>query len=308
MGAILGLFRARREIFEDQMIRGLAHGLSFKQIFRILDTETRYAMPGTLRLYLREALLHVFTSREGEPMRLKDTEIPFISVVTGVVGDAAGALDAYKQVVQREMRRGAFGRLLHVKDLIQNAASLFAELVATPGALRPIALGTDPLTRDFDVLDAVGFSAAIPSIIQYDVTRDDPRMHELIQTTLDTHGVSYLTDGGLTANVPAQVAWEQVQSGYIGTRNAFVLGLDCFAPQMGRNVLFLPLQKLTAENVARHRPFAHMIFQYRKVPSPIALVPRPKNLDQAIKNGETEMGKEVSFLQKMLEVLPPIAP
>ena len=79
-------------------------------------------------------------------------------------------------------------------------------------------------------------------------------MHELVRSTLSQHGVDALADGGISSNVPARFAWEHVQSGGIGTRNAFVLGLDCFAPQIGRNMLYIPLQRIAAENVSRDAP------------------------------------------------------
>ena len=42
--------------------------------------------------------------------------------------------------------------------------------------LKKIYLGADKLTKAFDVLDAIGFSAAIPGIFHYDILRNDPRM------------------------------------------------------------------------------------------------------------------------------------
>ncbi len=305
MGAILGLFRAKETRFHQRTIRVVTHGLTFKKLFKILDTETRYAMPGTLRLHLRGALSRFFLNAEKRPMRMSETQIPFVSVVTGVERDAAGDFGVYEQMLAKEMRRGTLGRLLHLKDLAQNTASFLSELVATPGALRPIPLGADDETKEFDALDAVGFSAALPAVIQYDITRDDPRMHALVQKTLEAHQVAHLTDGGLTANVPSQAAWEYVHSGQIGTRNAFIVGLDCFAPQIGRNVLFLGLQKLAAENVARNRPFSQMTFTYKKVLSPAALVPKPRHVERAIDQGRSEFEREASFVKKMLEDLGP---
>ena len=129
-------------------------------------------------------------------------------------------------------------------------------------------------------------------------------MHTLVQQVMSKHGVDALADGGISSNVPARFAWEHVQSGGIKTRNAFVLGLDCFAPQIGRNMLFLPLQRIAAENVSRDAPFAHLLFTYRRVLSPTSLVPRLRSLELAIKNGREEFLKEAPFLQKMLEPLP----
>ncbi len=190
--------------------------------------------------------------------------------------------------------------------MVKNAVGLLSELIATPGALTAIPLGATEACLEFDVIDAVGFSSALPAIIQYDITRDDPRMHDLMQALLAKYGVDFLADGGIAANVPARAAWEHVQSGHLGTRNAFIFGLDCFAPQIGRNVLFLPLQRLAAENVAREKHFAQSVFTYRWTLSPTSLVPKHRAVEHAIRRGKDEISKDGPFLMKMMEPLPTI--
>ena len=305
MGAMVGLFRARERSFREAMARAVTHQLSYKRIFRVLDAETRYAMPGAFRLHLRSTLARFFVSERGETMRLDDLEIPFISVVTGLEREAMRDVQRYERMFLSQLRKGAFARLMHVKDLIQNVAALLQELYATPGALTPVPLGAETGTASFDVIDAVGFSAAVPAILQYDITRDDPRMHELMRLTLDRYGVDVLADGGLVANVPARLAWEHVQLGRIGKRNAFILGLDCFAPQMGRNVLFVPLQRVVALNVARDLPFMHLIFRYRRLLSATSLVPRPRAINLAVANGHAELATQAPFIKRMMTPLSP---
>ena len=131
-------------------------------------------------------------------------------------------------------------------------------------------------------------------------------MHALVKRVLQEHHVDMLADGGLTSNVPARFAWDSVQRGRLGTRNAFIYGLDCFAPQMGRNMIFLPLQRIAAENVARDKAFAQEMFTYKRVLAPTNLVPKMRSIEQAIRNGREEMGQEAPFLQKMLEPIPSI--
>ena len=304
MGAVLGLFRARERAFREGMMRAVTHQLSYKRMFRILDAETRYAMPGALRLHLRSTLARFFVSERGETMRIEDLEVPFISVVTGLQREAMRDVQRYERMFMAQLRRGAFARLLHVKDLVQNVAALLQELYATPGALSSIPLGDTGDTRAFDVIDAVGFSAAVPAVLQYDITRDDPRMHALMRSTLNHYGVDVLADGGLVDNVPIRAAWEHVQLGHIKKRNAFLLGLDCFAPQLRRNLLFLPLQRVAAQNVARNEPFAHMVFRYRRVLSPTSLVPKPRAISSAMENGRAELSAHGAFLKKMMTPLP----
>ncbi len=304
IGSILALFRARDPEFREGMVRAVTSGLAYKNIFRVLDAETRYAMPGALRLHLRGSLARFFVGDHGEPMRMGDLKVPFICTVTGLRREAMREVQQYERMFLSQMRRGTFGRLLHIKDLIKNVSVLLSELLATPGALTAVPLGQDAATKDFDVIDAVGFSAAVPAIIQYDITRDDPRMHTLMRSTLDRYGVDVFADGGLVSNVPARIAWEHVQLGRIQTRNAFVMGLDCFSPQMGRNVLYLPLQRVAAENVAQDRPFSQFLFSYRKVLSATSLVPKQQAVTQAMRNGRDELSKHKNFILKMMEKLP----
>lgn len=301
IGSILGLFRAREREFREDTITAVTSTLSFKTMFRVLDSETQYAMPGALRLYLRTALARYFESEAGGTMRLSDLDVPFICTVTGVQREAMRQVRHYEKLFRKELRRGALGRLLHVKDLITNIVAFLSELIATPGAIRAISLGSEDFTRDFDVIDAVGFSSAVPAIIQYDITREDPRMHALMRQVLEHNDVDFLADGGISSNVPARAAWEYVQAGKIGTRNAAVIALDCFAPQLNRNMIFLPLMRVAAENVAKDSAFAHHLFTYKKTLAPTSLVPKPRALQLAVKNGKEELSVRAPFLQKLFE-------
>lgn len=308
IGSVLGLFRSREVHFKDAMVRAVTHGLTFKNLFRVFDTEVRYGMPGTLRLYLRTALGRFFVGDNGETISIGEATIPFICVVSGIRREAMPKdIRRYESAIASQLRRGgAFGALLHVKEMIGTGTRLISELIATPGGLKPVPLGSDDLTREFDALDAVGFSCAIPPLIHYDILRDDPRMHQLMHAVLEKHGVDFLVDGGIASNVPARAAWESVQRGRIGTRNVLILGLDCFAPQLRRNMLYLPLQRIAAENVARDRAFAHRIFSYKKVLSPAALVPNARHVRQAVANGRAELETIAPLISKLLEPLDPL--
>ncbi len=306
MGSILGLFRSRELHYREATVRAVTHGLTFKKLFRILQGETKYGLPGTLRLYLRSAMSRFFVGKDGHTMRLSDLDIPFVCMVTGIRREALRTdMREYEQRLAQTLRRGAFGALMHVKDLVASWTSLMSDLIRS-GELRSVALGIDAETREFDVLDAVGFSCSVPALIHYDILRPDPRMHALMEGTLRRHGVDHFVDGGVSSNVPARAAWESVQRGRIGTRNAFVLGLDCFAPQLRRNMLFLPLMRLAADNVAKDRSFAQHVFAYDRVLSPAALVPSPRNIQTAVDAGRSEFEALAPLLQKALEPLPPI--
>lgn len=303
IGAILGIYRARNTTYQHEAFKAAALDMTFKRMFGVLDSETRYAMPGALRLHLRSALLSLFLNERGEAMRLDELPIPFLAQVTGVRRDAAKGVARYERMFRQELRQGAIGRLLHVRDLVGHGVKFISEMAGTPGALKDIVIGADAQTAGFDTLDAAGFSAALPALVQYDITRNDPRMQSLVEMVLRRHDVDYLSDGGLIANVPARAAWEYVQSGRLTTRNACIVGLDCFAPALGRHILFLPLQRIAAENVARNKPFTQVMFTFRRTLSPTVLVPTAKAIDTATRSGRREFIRIGPLLKKFLEPL-----
>jgi predicted acylesterase/phospholipase RssA len=64
MGSILGAFRARIKGLDLSNIRGLLARLSWKKVFRLFETGSRFGLPATLKLYLREVIGQEF-EREG---------------------------------------------------------------------------------------------------------------------------------------------------------------------------------------------------------------------------------------------------
>ena len=59
MGALMGLLRARTRIFDLAPMVAAAENLSWGKVFRILDLDSRYGVPATLRLYLRASTVWV---------------------------------------------------------------------------------------------------------------------------------------------------------------------------------------------------------------------------------------------------------
>ena len=303
LGSIMGIFRCMHQQYKAEMIERVTSGLSFKNLFRVLEGQPRYGLPGTLRLYLRSAMAKFFMNEKAEVVTLSELAIPFICVVTGVRRDVVKSDFAkYEHEFAKRLRRGPLGALLHVTELVKSWSTLIKDLIMS-GGIKPIPLGMCQNSESFDALDAVGFSCSVPALIHYDILRDDPRMHNLAQNLLKTHNVDHLIDGGISANVPARCAWEAIQRGHIKTRNSFILGLDCFAPQLRRNMIFLPMMRLAAENVTRDRHFANFMFTYRKVLSPASLLPNPRSLRRAINHGKRELSVEKAFLKTMLTPL-----
>jgi predicted acylesterase/phospholipase RssA len=302
MGAILGAFRARKKGLDLGNIRALLQRLSWRKVFRLFETDSRFGLPATLKLYLREVIGHEFERDDGRGfLTLADLEIPLRVTIAGIV---EGPPEKKRELVEQ---------YAHLLDGVDSTSALRRRAGAIARALgefrkqpvRPIYAGADAHTATFDVLDAIGFSCAVPGVIHYDILRDDPRMVALVSEMIAREGVFRLVDGGLADNLPAREAWRSVQAGVCGERDPFVLALDAFAPQLTtKHLLFLPLMRIAAENSRMGRELAHMTLEFKKVLSPLAVVPTPSDFVDAMENGKREMEPHVPFIRKMVGPIP----
>jgi predicted acylesterase/phospholipase RssA len=317
MGALLGAFRARTKHFSLGNVRDLLKRLSWRKVFRLFETESRFGLPATLKLSLREVIGHEFLvddsadgvdgvdgvdrdpSKPKRFLRMNELAIPLRVTIAGLVrgarggGDVGGYADLLRDV------DGARG----LRSKKPSLAKAFAEIAAQP--VRPVYVGGDELTRDFDVLDAIGFSSSVPGVIHYDILRDDPRMIGLVQEMMRRETVYRLVDGGLADNLPAREAWRTVQSGVVGERDPFVLSLDAFSPQLtARHLLFLPLMRIAAENSKSGRAQSHLVVNFKEVLSPLSVVPSPSEFVYAVDNGKREMAPHVPVIRKMIGPIP----
>lgn len=303
IGALMSMFRARRRRFDLAALVAAARTLSWSKVFRVLESESRYGLPATLRLYLRAALGHLFVE-DGRPMRLDDMEIPLYTVTTGLTVDALKHdLHFYESYLSSDVQGSRSGRA----QAGLRAMSILREFLAQPDALKEIVLGRTPGTEAFDTIDAAGFSAAIPAVIHYDVLRDDPRMTALLDALYATYGITRLGEGGMVSNVPARIAWESATAGLLkgGRRNSFVLALDGFAPSAMTKLAWFPFQQLVRQsNVNRDRAFADLYVPFAHTLSPLNLVPPVQDAMQAIRWGREAMDPHVPLLKRMMSPVP----
>ena len=94
-----------------------------------------------------------------------------------------------------------------------------------------------------------------------------------------------------------------MHKGQIGTRNAFILGLNGFSMKL-MTPLWLPLQRLAEVNVAPNRPWAHRIIDFKRTLSPLELVPSVQIFGEAIAMGRDQVAPSVPLLARMLSPLP----
>ena len=304
MGSILLLFRARRIHYAADEIVEVVRKLSFRGLFRFLQTESRYGLPGAMRLYLRHGIGEFLKGPDGHPLTLGQLPIPAIIAVTGVRN---GALPHDPSYYENLVDLSAGPRLLLRPHVIKRMASRVlaatTELVTQRERLVRLYVGFDQETREFDAIDAAGFSAALPGVIHYDVLREDDRMHQLLASIFTRHDLFRLVDGGITDNVPARAAWAKVQEGVLGTRNAFVLAFDGFAPKLSQPLWF-GLEQVAAQNVARNRPFIHLHKSFTRALSPIEVVPNERQLQRVTQWSKQELLPDMPLVARMLRRFP----
>jgi predicted acylesterase/phospholipase RssA len=304
MGSILLLFRARRLRFDPEEIAGIVGGLSFRTLFRFLDVESRYALPGAIRLYLRAGIGDFMAGPGGDPLTLGQLPIPLLVTVTGI---RTGALPHDPSYYEHLLDlHGRAPRPNAVKRIAKDLVGALSELVAQRERFTRLYLGLDEETRDFDAVDAVGFSSALPGVLHYDVVREDQRMHQVLRALFERHDLFRLMDGGIADNVPARAAWQAVQDGRLGTRNAFVLAFDGFAPKLTQPLWF-SVERLVAQNVARNLPFIDHQRSFQQVLSPVELLPGLPRLRRAIQWGKEELLADMPFVARMVRPFPPLA-
>lgn len=298
MGALLGVFRARTRQFDLAPMVAAAESLSWQKVFRVLDLDSRYGVPATLRLYLRAAIGHLFENSDGSAMTLADLELPMLIVVTGITVDGLKHdLDYYEHFMDDYVgpgsvfRRSRFARVGRIAGIVK-------EIMGAPEALREIVFGADSASVQADVIDAVGFSSAIPGLIHYDIYRDDERMRRLLDTLYGQTGITRLLEGGIVNNLPCKPAYAEVMKGRIARRNPFVLAMDCFAPR-ARSPIFLPVQQILRPSISRNLPFAHQVYAMKRRLSPLNFVPTVMDITKAMSWTIEELEPEMAFISRM---------
>lgn len=304
MGAVLLLFRARARRWDEAFVGEHLGQVGFRQLFRVLQTDSRYALPAAMQLQLHEPLGDHLRADDGSPATLGDLPIPLVVSVTGV---RAGMLPHDPSFYEHLLDdRDPSLRPHALERIVARVFQAAGELARRRDLLETLHLGGDPETARFDALDAVGFSCALPGVVHYDVLRDDPRMRALLDALFARHGLARLLDGGLTDNLPARAAWKHVQTGALGTRNALILALEGFAPKL-RQPLWYGLEQLAAQNVARNRPFIHVHRSYRHVLSPLDVVPKRAPLGRAIDAGAAELQPDLPLIRRLCRPYRPVS-
>jgi predicted acylesterase/phospholipase RssA len=296
IGALLGAFVARNPLPDYPALLDFAKRMTAAGIFATPRVLATHSMPGLFRLHLA-AFVQEFQGQDGTALRLRDLAIPYEAVVGGIrarVYDRIPALlRSPRQDGQRRMAEQIAERMWQLTTLI------------TPNLIDEIVLGRDERTRDCEVVEAIGFSAAIPGVLQFDPQQRSENMRELLAWLSNERQLAAIVDGGVANNVPAKIAWRGVHGGRIGTRNAYYLAFDCFRPQADRSHVWLwPVTQAVQLQMPANRPYFDWLLQFRPTLSPINLLPTPEELDQSWEWGWQQMDAILPMIAKALESIP----
>jgi len=295
IGALIGAFLARSRKVDIEALLAWAKALRMRDMFATPYLGATHTLPGLTRLHLK-SMHAIMVHPDGTPLRLQDLEIPYEAVIAGVRTRAYDHLPAtLRQLTSPRAAGKSFSKLVAERML------LLATFI-NPNVTRPIVLGRDPATRGLRVADAVGLSAAIPTVLQYEPPQRDLRSDAILAALREQEDVALFVDGGVASNVPARIAWEGVQSGRIGTRNAFYLALDCFQPQWDPRHLWLwPVTQAVQLQLPAQRPYFDWLMRFTPTLSPINLLPPAVDFERAFKWGWDQADIMLPFLLKALE-------
>lgn len=299
MGAILGGIFARELPVPIQQYVEFAHSLSYRGILGPEPRTRRHGLTSLFALRYDAFAADLFRRPDGEQMRMEDLAIPFDCVVSGVHQDLFGRLPARfrRQQLANVQGRGLPFRPIGIGPVTSSRLWQIASFIDAR-VVKPMVIGADELTRQFDVVDAQSFSAAIPGILHHEAKSE--RMIALVDEWMAQKKVAALVDGVAAANVPVELAYRRLRDGRIGTRNGVVVALDSMHPRWDPKHLWMtPVTQAVAVQMIGNAPYADHLERMTPTLSPVTLAPNRAGMDRAIAWGEASM----TALEPLLDAL-----
>ena len=300
-GSIMGSVVARTVPVPIEEYVAWAKTVSYGAILGPERLRRRHGLAGVFSLRFDQFAEALFRREDGERMRMSDLAIPFDIVVAGVRRQPYSALPSRfrrPELAALQMRALPF---LPIGIGPQVAARLWqVSAFIDLRVVKPIVIGDDDQTREFNVVDAASFSSAIPGVLHHETS--DPRMVPLLDTLCEEKEVAALVDGGAASNVPVESAWKRVRDGRLGTRNACYLAFDCFHPQWDPRHLWLaPIAHAVQLQMVRNAPYADHIVRFAPTLSPANLAPSATSIDRACAWGRKSVDKAIPVTTALLE-------
>ena len=296
IGALIGGLRGRTHHYDLEGLLEQARGLATSELFGAPQRSGRYGLPGALRFDPRAALGWFFT-HQGEPVRLGDLHVPTDMLATGLRPAAlTRPREEYETLLgQRITDPAEIGHLRSAAVL--RIVSGVLELAVSRRVFVPVLLGSDAESAQLEALDAAGFSAAIPTLLHYDIFREDPHTQEILDRIFEREGLAAMVDGALVNLLPACRAWRALEEGRIGSRHYWIVAMDALVAAKGRNRLLFPLQRALAATLQRDRAYWDLYVAFHDTPFVLDISPTPALLRRAAAAGRREMREAARILR-----------
>lgn len=305
MGSVMGLLRALDRSYDPfGAALALPGDLDYNQLFRPFTGYSRYGFPGAFHLNLQRVGREIFEELFDTPdVRFSDLSIPLEIVTCGIRRGYQIDAEEYAEAAEETEEPTP----LAFRDKLKLFFDALRQLSQNPDFLEQVVFGRDDETEDFPVIEAVGFSCAVPGLLHFDIFHDDPATVRPLENIFDAHDLVRLCDGGVVNNVPSRVAWESTREGSIGSRNTFIAAFDVFAPvARSRNVIWLPIQQIVRPTVVKNRPYSDYHKTFRAPPSPLqVIVDNYSEVKSIVQAARAELEDDVALLRRALEELPP---
>lgn len=292
MGAVLGLMRAQRRMTDIDEHIAFAAGLKKSDLFTAERRRSEFCLGGLLQLHLRALHQRMSVGEMRRPLRLDELEIPLDVVVAGL------RRRSYERLRAPDEARAT--RLLPLPVRVAAQMSRILPFFRSDMVV-PLVFGRDATTRSLHAVDAVGFSAAVPTILHYEPGPRAGATREIFAELMHRHALAALVDGGVADNVPARAAWRGLAAGRAGTRNGYYLAFDCFLPHLDpRDVWLWPITQTVQMQMRINRVYADTMVRFRRTLSPVNLVPGRTGLEQAVAWGRQAMAAKMPEVRAML--------
>lgn len=302
IGAILGLFRAyRRRLALDEHL-ALLKSLAYPNVLTPARRRADLCLPGLLQLHLKVLHRWFVTGDHRRPLRLNELEIPLDLVVAGVRRRPFEAMPQQMRDPQMGVSRWL--------PLPMQLATRFWRLAdyVSPTLVEPVVLGGEGDTGLLHAVDVAGFSASVPTILQYELRGRAGKTREIYAELMQRHDLSALIDGGVADNVPTRAAWRGVEAGRIGRRNAYYLAFDCLYPKWDpKNIWLWPVTQAVQTQMRANRVYADTMMRFDPTLSPINLVPSDDSVDKAVGWGWAQMDRAMPEVRAMLQPVPEVS-
>jgi predicted acylesterase/phospholipase RssA len=299
-GSIMGSVVARALPVPIEEYVAWAKTVSYGAILGPERLRRRHGLAGLFSLRFDQFAQALFRRDDGERMRMSDLAIPFDAVLAGVRRQPYSALPSRfrrPELAALQMRSLPF---IPIGIGPQVAARLWqVSAFIDLRVVKPIVVGDDDLTREFNVVDAASFSSAIPGVLHHESS--DARMTPILDALCEEKGVAALVDGGAASNVPVELAWKRVRDGRLGTRNACYLAFDCFHPQWDpRHLWLVPIAQAVQMQMVRNAPYADHLVRFTPTLSPANLAPSAASIDRACAWGRKSVDKAIPVTTALL--------